>query len=137
MSALALPKPIASGPKPKKRLPRATAPIKRSKPPKSVSTSARARRRTAEDTIWRKAVKDRAGMRCEFVVPHVCPSPARDAHHLKTKKAHPKLRWNLDNGTCLCRWAHNFAHRFPSNFLSWFMWTFPGRWARLEKKAQG
>jgi hypothetical protein len=32
------------------------------------------------------------------------------AHHIKTKKAHPELRHDLENGICICSSCHNKIH---------------------------
>lgn len=31
-------------------------------------------------------------------------------HHIKGKKAHPKLRWDPDNGICTCKAGHTKHH---------------------------
>lgn len=123
-------------PRPEKRGPKPPRRIRREKKPKAVATTERAKRRQLEDAVWRTAIKDRSGYACEYTVPHACPSNARDAHHaVKGKGAHPRLRWDLENGICLCRWAHNWAHKNRDAFKAWFSAMFPERFARLLAKA--
>ena len=31
-------------------------------------------------------------------------------HHIKSKKAHPELRHEVTNGTCVCQECHNLIH---------------------------
>lgn len=31
-------------------------------------------------------------------------------HHIKSQKAHPELKYDVDNGECLCRHCHNKTH---------------------------
>jgi hypothetical protein len=33
------------------------------------------------------------------------------AHHIKSWKKHPKLRYDLSNGVCLCKHCHREIHR--------------------------
>lgn len=93
----------------------------------------RAARRAAtlrKDAQWAKAVKDRAGWMCE-----VCGAGRMlDAHHIIGKKAVPALRYDLENGACLSRDCHEWAHRNPFLFRAWLMTWRPDRMARLEAR---
>ena len=56
---------------------------------------------------WAKAVKDRAGNRCEE-----CGSfELLEAHHIRSVKTHPLLQADIDNGICLCTKCHKKAHK--------------------------
>lgn len=61
-----------------------------------------------------------------------------DSHHVYSKKAHPRLRYSLDNGIRLCRGHHDYAHTEEGKvFLRrWLDATHPFRYARLLEKAQ-
>lgn len=70
------------------------------------------------DTQWQRAVVEKAGFICtgcdrdfsyecyfeKGVNQYVC------GHHKQTKKAHPELRYDLNNGVCLCLWCHQKVH---------------------------
>ena len=72
--------------------------------------AAKKRLRNKLDREWSDAVRERDG--------HVCQRCGRtehlNAHHIFTKKAHPSVRHDLENGVCLCAgchlwWAHQEA----------------------------
>ena len=71
------------------------------------------------DTAWAKLVKLRAGMKCE-----VCgkTSPL-NSHHIYSRSKR-SVRWNPENGVCLCVGHHTFrsdfsAHLTPTEFTIW------------------
>jgi hypothetical protein len=41
-------------------------------------------------------------------------------HHVKTRKAHPELALQTENGVCVCFGCHERAHRSGINFQSDF-----------------
>jgi hypothetical protein len=52
---------------------------------------------------WRKEVLERADYKCE-----ACDSDERlSAHHIKDWQGHPKLRFRVSNGQCLCHSCHS------------------------------
>ena len=67
------------------------------------------------DHLWSKAVKKRAGNQCE-----VCGSQGTlHAHHIFSRRFY-SLRWDLENGVCLCFKHHfGYAHQDPINFYEW------------------
>lgn len=69
--------------------------------PKVLST--RPERKTLEKKclkLWAELVKLRAGNRCEYFM---CGSTSRlNAHHFFTKGAHASVRYEPNNGICLC-----------------------------------
>ncbi len=76
------------------------------------------------DTLWSKLVKERAGHRCE-----VCGNSAGrlNSHHIISKGVSPRaLRWDLDNGICVCFRCHVWFHGNPVD---------SGRWL-IEKKGK-
>lgn len=70
------------------------------------------------DTAWSKAVKERAGHKCEYCA----GTRALNSHHIFSR-AKKSVRWSLDNGICLCV-AHHVgtqfsAHKTPYDFYKW------------------
>jgi len=69
------------------------------------------------DTLWSKAVK--VDGKCEY-----CGRESGlNAHHYFSRSIIP-LRWNLDNGFCLCAGCHTLsskmsAHKTPAEFCDW------------------
>ncbi len=65
------------------------------------------------EVLWSLIIRKRAGRQCE--VPAVgmlprCPSTGTDAAHFLAKGRYPHVRYDLDNGVCLCRSHHNAFH---------------------------
>lgn len=120
-----LSKPAKRGPKPKKRIQRNVRPRARSRKRSRVE---------AGDRAWSHAVRWLAMGVCEWPG---CFRPATDAHHVFGKKAHPSLRYALDNGVALCRTHHVAAHADPARFRAWFSKLFPATWLRLQEAARG
>ena len=115
-----LPKPEKRGPKPPRPIQR-TAPIAR--------RSSRRPKVTARDLMWSAAVKAPNLYRCELG--HCGGDMAHDAHHVRSKKAHPKLRYRLENGVALCRSCHMWAHAHPKGFRAWFKRVRPKDYAEI------
>ncbi len=71
------------------------------------------------DTLWSKAVKLRAGGRCE-----ICGKEYGINSHHVIGRVNYNLRWDLRNGVALCISHHKFgvfsAHENPIYFMSWF-----------------
>ena len=71
------------------------------------------------DKLWSQSVKNRANNKCEY-----CGRTDNlDAHHLNNRVIY-SLRWDLENGVCLCKDHHRFnrkfaAHNTPSLFEDW------------------
>lgn len=65
--------------------------------------------------LWREAVIERAGHRCEYPECTINVTQLQ-AHHFYTKRI-VSMRYNLDNGLCLCSHHHTMgafaAHRDP------------------------
>ena len=65
--------------------------------------------------LWREAVIERAGHRCEYPECTVKATQLQ-AHHFYTKRIVP-LRYDMENGLCLCAYHHTLgafgAHRDP------------------------
>ena len=70
------------------------------------------------DEAWSLAVKHKAGWKCE-----VCgkKSPL-NSHHIYSR-SNISVRWDLENGICLCVGHHTFgkfsAHLSPVEFTYW------------------
>jgi hypothetical protein len=71
------------------------------------------------DGKWSRVIRGMAGNRCEY-----CGSTdGLSAHHVIARSNHA-VRWNLDNGVCLCNLHHTFssdfsAHLNPVEFALW------------------
>ena len=65
------------------------------------------RRDSAEYKEWRKSVYERDGYKCVL-----CGSKEKlNAHHKKSWKSYPELRYKLDNGITLCEKCHIKFHQ--------------------------
>jgi len=87
--------------------------------------------------LWSKLIKQRAGYVCEY-----CGSTAYlNSHHHYSVRCAP-LKYDVDNGVCLCSshhiWDTKFsAHRTPGAFVKWIDARRGKAWAReLELKNQ-
>ena len=75
------------------------------------------------DEAWSMAVKVKAGFRCQ-----VCfNTKMLNAHHIYSR-AKKSVRWDLDNGVCLCVNHHvgfTFsAHKTPVEFTDWLRFKY-------------
>ena len=95
--------------------------------------------------LWREIVFARAGYKCEYYGCH--NTNQLNPHHYKTKWAYKHLRYDLENGICLCPYHHTLggtsAHKDP-NFKEIILGRYKGIpairteiWAtRMDLKAQ-
>jgi len=97
----------------------------------------KARKTTSSlDNLWRQLVYQRANNRCEY-----CGKSGRlNAHHVFSRSNY-SVRWDLDNGVCLCVSHHIFGqmsfHKAPIEMLEWLKETRGEKWyKRLRKKAR-
>lgn len=68
------------------------------------------------DLLWAKAVKARAGHRCEK---ENCQNKDLQAHHVISRTNYA-LRFDVENGVCLCTSHHLFwAHKDALSFSKW------------------
>lgn len=71
------------------------------------------------DRKWSEVIRKEAGYKCEY-----CGAIDNlNAHHIISRSNHA-VRWNLDNGVCLCPLHHMFsntmsAHKNPMEFALW------------------
>jgi len=70
------------------------------------------------DGMWAKVIKNRAGWKCEY-----CGGVKKlNAHHIYSRGVW-SVRWDLDNGMCLCVRHHilgaKSAHKSPLLFADW------------------
>jgi predicted restriction endonuclease len=123
--------------KPTKRV-RERKQIRRSPPPRRSKRPRRASAKRpkviAEDAAWAKAVREKYGDRCFHCW---CINPATDTHHIIGKKAHPKLRYVVENGAPMCRQHHDEAHARPKWFKDNFRGWYHARWCRLMEMYRG
>lgn len=69
-------------------------------------------RRSYQARVWRNSVRERDGWECK----HCGASGGKlHAHHIKSWKDHPELRFDMDNGITLCVPCHETVHKrkFP------------------------
>ena len=60
---------------------------------------------------WQKNVYKNDNYKCQ-----VCGKQSKlDAHHIKSSKQYPNLRYDLDNGICLCKRHHHQLHKRKIN----------------------
>lgn len=72
------------------------------------------------DKLWRERVYKKANYMCEL-----CSSTNLNAHHLYSRSAQ-HLRWDVNNGICLCPLHHSLssefsAHKTPLLFADWII----------------
>ena len=70
------------------------------------------------DALWSKIVKLKAKGKCK-----ICQrTDTLNSHHIFSRSNH-SVRWDLENGVCLCACHHalcNFsAHKAPLDFAEW------------------
>ena len=67
------------------------------------------------DSIWSRAVKARAGQRCEYCL----KSGIRlESHHFYGRR-NKSLRWVVSNGFSLAHDKHRWAEEQPAEFIAW------------------
>ncbi len=70
------------------------------------------------DLLWGELVKLRAGLKCEY-----CGNPKTLNSHHVFSRSNMALRWDEDNGICLCALHHVLglfsAHKAPLEFAEW------------------
>ena len=87
------------------------------------------------DLLWSEIVKLRAGNKCEY-----CGRRTRlNSHHIFSR-SNRCVRWDVENGICLCVSHHVFgnmsAHKAPLEFAEWLKEVRGKKWYnRLRKKA--
>lgn len=88
------------------------------------------------DNLWRQKVYENGGKRCEY-----CNKTEKlNAHHIFSRSNYV-VRWDLDNGVCLCVSHHIFGkmsfHKSPIEMLEWLKKKRGNKWYKtLRKKAQ-
>lgn len=88
------------------------------------------------DTLWSKKVKEKAGNKCE-----VCgKETGLNSHHIFSR-SNKRVRWDLDNGICVCVLHHVFglfsAHKSPIEFAEWLKEKRGEKWYNiLREKAR-
>ena len=60
-------------------------------------------------TAWRKAVRKRDGGKCQW--PTCERRRPLHVHHIRKWAKHPLLRYNVNNGICLCSTHHKLTYR--------------------------
>lgn len=108
---------------------------RKEKKPKKLSKSQLNKK---ADKEWSIAVKERAGWKCE-----VCGHTENlNSHHIFSRKNY-SVRWDLDNGICLCPSHHMFshtmsAHKAPLSFVALLKSNRSEEWYdKLMLKAMG
>lgn len=70
------------------------------------------------DPLWSKAVKDRDGWKCQLCGKD-CGKIGGHAHaHHIMRKQSTAMRYNLENGICLCAGCHKFGVHSPDGEIS-------------------
>jgi len=88
------------------------------------------------DVLWSKLVIKRGNERCEY-----CGSTYSLAPHHIFGRINQTVRWDLNNGICLCLEHHTggdfSAHRSPNEFKQWLIDTRGVEWYEsLRKKSK-
>jgi len=86
------------------------------------------------DDLWSELVKWRADYQCEYCGKNT----SLHSHHIFSRSNH-HLRWDLENGACLCALHHTMglhsAHKAPLEFAEFFKEKRGLKWYRtlIEK----
>jgi hypothetical protein len=76
------------------------------------------------DIAWSRLVKLRAGGKCEYK--NCNKTKPLNSHHIFSR-SNRSVRWDVDNGICLCVGHHTFgldsAHKNPTGFTMWLIET--------------
>ena len=96
--------------------------FKKAKWKKAVKKAKTTRRKLRDqlDKLWSGIVKQRAGYKCEY---QTCNKvDYLNSHHI-FGRSNLSVRWDLNNGACLCPGHHTFnnysAHKAPIWFIEW------------------
>ena len=95
--------------------------FKKGKWRKAVKKAKTKRRKLRDqlDKLWAEIVKQRAGYKCER---ERCDKTTFNSHHIFSR-SNLSVRWDLDNGVCLCSGHHTLntysAHKAPIWFIDW------------------
>jgi hypothetical protein len=77
------------------------------------------KKRTLDD-IWSEIIKIKAGNKCEFE--NCTKTTYLNSHHIFSR-TNLSLRWDINNGICLCSGHHllknDSAHKAPIEFIEW------------------
>jgi hypothetical protein len=109
----------------------------RSKSKSRKETAKRRKNLKSKDIAWSLEVKELAGNRCEYCG----KTEYLNSHHIFSR-SNRKLRWDTENGVCLCSGHHLFslfsAHKSPLEFAEWLKQKRGVRWyEKLRRKAKG
>ncbi|MCK4320968.1 hypothetical protein KAX08_00395 [candidate division WOR-3 bacterium] len=117
--------------------------FKKAKWRKAVKKAKTERRKLRDqlDKLWAEIIKKRADYRCEYREPaNRCKKMTYlNTHHIFSR-SNLSVRWDLDNGVCLCSGHHtlnnNSAHKAPAEFIEWIKEMWGIEWyENLRKKA--
>jgi hypothetical protein len=90
-------------------------------------------KRDRADDLWAKLVKVHAGHKCEMAGHEWECNGGLQSHHI-VGRSEFTLRWELDNGECLCAKHHiNFAEAFPALYHADLERRHPGLLERLSE----
>lgn len=90
-----------------------------------------------EDAKWAIKVKEQAGFKCEYCG----KTETLNSHHIFSR-SNRSVRWDVDNGVCLCVAHHTFssafsAHKSPIEFIIWLQEKRGQEWYdNLRRKAR-
>lgn len=80
------------------------------------------------DTAWSRAVKERAGNKCE-----VCGKRESLNSHHYVSRSNRRLRWEVANGICVCAGCHLFKKdSFHKNPIFGHFWMEDKRWEDFQ-----
>jgi len=80
------------------------------------------------DNAWSKAVRLKAKNKCE-----VCgKTESLNSHHIEGRRNYA-LRWDIQNGVCLCSGCHVFKKESAHQSPEWFhFWLEDNKWQDLQ-----
>lgn len=85
------------------------------------------------DLLWGELVKIRAGLKCEYCG----KTNSLNSHHIFSR-SNMSLRWDVNNGICLCASHHVLglfsAHKSPLEFAEWLREKRGEEWYQILKE---
>jgi len=68
---------------------------------------------------WRKSIRQRDNHKCQW--PNCNKNKGIQVHHILPWSQYPGLRFNINNGICLCKFHHNMIKNDETSYANFFL----------------